>query len=207
MKVCRNCHKLLEDSCFSINLRNKDGLHSYCKKCVALKAKEYNQTKGKEKLHLIQQRLSAKGYYRYGHGAFVNMQKSAAKRNVEFKLTEEELNHWWHSQNDICVYCGSSETEYLKIRDFILNYRGSNKIILNIRKTVFNTSRTQKISGMTIDRVNSNGAYETTNMVKSCWICNSLKSNKMSFEEAKVKLLKIHNLIKEEMKNDSRRNK
>ena len=39
MKECSRCHKVLEDSCFYKNTRNKDGLQTMCKDCQ----KEYNK--------------------------------------------------------------------------------------------------------------------------------------------------------------------
>jgi hypothetical protein len=41
MKECSKCHKVLEDSCFYKNPRNKDGLQTMCKDCQ----KEYNKTR------------------------------------------------------------------------------------------------------------------------------------------------------------------
>lgn len=202
MKECRHCHKELDDSCFSKNPRNRDGLHSYCKKCVAEIAKEYNRTKGKEKQKRIYKNQIDSGYFRFGHGAFVNMKNSAKKRGVQFDLSEEELKLWWQALDDKCEYCGSTIDQYIKIRDFVLNYSGNNQLIKSIKKTVYNTERTKKISTMTIDRIDSNESYNGKNLVKACWICNSLKSNKMNYTEAKEKLKKINKIILEEMKNE-----
>ena len=179
-KECANCHRVLDESCFTKNVRNADGLHSYCKECNALKAKLYNQTKGKEKLLESRKRQVDSGYFRYGHGAFMNMQKSAKKRGIEFDLTEIQLKEWWLSTGDICFYCGCTQEKFIEYRDFIKSYEGANPQILYIRQHVFNKPNYYKISTMTIDRVDSSSGYKVDNIVKACWICNSLKSNKLS---------------------------
>lgn len=184
-RECANCHRLLDESFFTKNIRNADGLHSYCKECNALKAKLYNQTKGKEKFTESRKRQIDSGYFRYGHGAFMNMQKSAAKRGIAFNLTETQLKEWWLNSEDKCFYCGCTPEKFIKYRDFIKYYGGTNLQILYIKGHVFNKSNYYKISTMTIDRVNSLIGYRVDNMVKACWICNSLKSNTYSEEDMK----------------------
>lgn len=200
MKECRNCHQLLDESCFNSNPRNKDGLHSYCKKCVAEKAKIYNNTKGKEKMHVIQLKQKGSGYFVFGRGAYINKKNSASKRGISFDITEEEYTKWYKKTDDICHYCGCTLEEYIKQRDFIVNYGGKNDTILKIRQSVFNTENSKKISVMTVDRKDSSNGYNLGNIVKSCWICNSLKSNKMSEKEASVYMKKIKAIINEEIK-------
>lgn len=202
-KECASCHKILDESFFSINKRNKDGLHSYCKKCNAERAKKYNQTKGKDKLIKYQKKQIDNGYFRYGHGAYVNMKKSAEKRKIEFTLTEDDLKLWWKNSENVCEYCQSNVEEYELIRDFIKSYNGTNKTILCIKRHVYNNENYYKIKTMTIDRKNSNEGYKLNNIVKSCWICNSVKSNKIPYENMKksgIILKKIILQIMEENK-------
>ncbi|MBO6261356.1 MAG: hypothetical protein J6N95_01950 [Bacilli bacterium] len=201
MKECACCHRLLPTSSFTRNKRNKDGLHSYCKECNKEKARQYNLSKGKDYLEKYLNKQKESGYYRYGHGAFANMKKSAAKRNVDFELTEEELKEWWLNTADSCFYCDSTIEEYIKIRDFVLSYCGTNELINYIKEHVYNKQIYRRIKTMTIDRVDSFGPYSVENIVKSCWICNSLKSNKKSKEEMVDEGHKIVKVIKEEMNN------
>ena len=72
-------------------------------------------------MKVYQKRQRESGYYRFGHGAYVNMKKSAKNRCVPFSITEEELALWWKSNCDICAYCGSTVDEYLEIKEFIKN--------------------------------------------------------------------------------------
>ena len=200
-KECARCHRILDDSHFSKNKRNKDGLHSYCRECNALKAKEYNKKMGGGYTAKYSLRQRKNGYFRFGHGAFVNMKKSSAKRGIEFLLTEEELKEWWLSTPDVCFFCGIDEDEYLKVRDFVVNYNGDNETIIYINEHVFNKEIYKKITTMTIDRVESGGPYSVDNIVKSCWICNSIKSNSFSKKDMVKKGHEILNIIRKAMKN------
>lgn len=200
-KECACCHRLLDESCFSKNARNKDGLHSYCRECNKNKAKAFNSTKDKTYFAKYKLKQIESGYYRFGHGAYVNMKKSAEKRNIDFTITEEELKRWWLSNNDVCFYCGVDVKEFKDIRDFIITYNGTNTTILNIKNSVFNKSIYKKINTMTIDRIDSFGPYSVGNIVKSCWICNSLKSNTLSKDEMMVKGHEILEEIRRVMKN------
>lgn len=197
-KECANCHRILDESCFTKNKRNADGLHSYCRECNALKAKIYNQTRGKAKLSESRKRQIDSGYFRYGHGAFANMQKSAARRGITFDLTEAQLKDWWLSSEDKCYYCGCSQEKFIEYRDFIKNYNGDNPQIRYIKEHVFNKLNYYKISTMTIDRVDSSEGYRIDNMVKACWICNSLKSNIYSSSE----MMEISKKIITEIENE-----
>ena len=49
-KKCRSCNLVKEDSGFSKEQRNSDGLDSWCKKCRANKAREYRK-KNKKKVN------------------------------------------------------------------------------------------------------------------------------------------------------------
>lgn len=201
-KECANCHRILDESYFTKNKRNADGLHSYCKECNALKAKIYNQTKGKEKLIKSRKRQVDSGYFRYGHGAYINMQKSASKRGIAFDLTETQLKDWWFSSEDKCFYCGCTQDKFIEYRDFVKNYNGTNSQILYIKDHVFNKPNYYKISTMTIDRVDSSIGYKIDNMVKACWICNSLKSNTYSKED----MMLLGPKVIKEIENERRRN-
>lgn len=228
MKICARCHKQKPLSEFHKNSRTKDGLHSYCKKCNAFKAKQYQKTeKGKIKLKAYQKKyyqsdkgkaslrkyfqsdkgkvalkrgLNKKideGYYRYGKGAISILKQNAKKRGIDFNLTAENLEDWWHSAPDICYYCGLSLVEYIRIRDFIISYRGMNFKITKFKR-FYRSPKHQGIRWMTLDRKDNYKGYEISNIVKSCWICNSLKSDFFSVEDMKNITPKIvRNLIKE----------
>lgn len=202
-KICASCGEVKPLTEFHRNARSKDGLHSYCKSCNKEKASAHLKTeKGKASSKKAIFRAADKGYYRYGKGAIPILRQGAEKRGIEFDLTAESLENWWHSVPDICFYCGIEITEYLKIRDFILNYSGSNFEISKFKR-FFRSPKHQAIRWMTIDRVINGSGYLLDNIVKCCWICNSLKND--FFDRDQMKIIgpqigqKLRNEIAKEM--------
>jgi hypothetical protein len=189
-KVCAKCNEAKPFSEFHKNLRNSDGLHSYCKVCNKAGAAAHLKTeKGKASLKKALNKAVDAGYYRYGKGAIPILRQGAENRNITFNLTTESLEHWWHSQPDVCYYCGITVDEYLKLRDFIIAYTGDNFEISKYKR-FYRSPKHQLIRWMTIDRVDNSIGYETSNMVKSCWICNSLKGD--FFDGAQMKTIAPH---------------
>ncbi|OHE60338.1 MAG: hypothetical protein A2Z47_12695 [Thermodesulfovibrio sp. RBG_19FT_COMBO_42_12] len=186
-KLCVRCNLEKPVSDFHQNFRNKDGFHSYCKKCNKEKAAAHLKTdKGKAALSKAIGKAQDRGYYRFGKGAIPILRQGAQKRGISFDLTAESLEIWWHSQLDACFYCGSSLNEYLAIRDFLLSYEGNNFEISKFKR-FFRSPKHQVIRWMTIDRKQNDQGYELKNIVKSCWICNSLKND--FFEGDQMKLI------------------
>ncbi|KAF5076783.1 hypothetical protein DSECCO2_157190 [anaerobic digester metagenome] len=186
MKKCACCGIEKDESEFSKNKRNSDGLHSYCKECNKMKAKAFNKTdKGKENVKNAQRKQFESGYFKYGKGAISNMSKSAEHRGIEFSLTEDSLSKWWNSHEDKCYYCGITIDKYRMIRDYVINYAGENIEILRFKK-FFKLDIHAKINDMTIDRKDNSKGYLINNIVKSCWICNSLKSDFYNEHEMKI---------------------
>lgn len=177
MKKCARCGIEKNETEFSKNKRNADGLHSYCKECNKAKAQAFNKTaQGRQNVEKAQKKQFESGYFKYGKGAITNMSKSASQREINFHLTEELLKKWWLSTCDECHYCGITTEQYRNIRDFIINYAGDDFSITRFKK-FFKLDIHAKINDMTIDRVDNNQGYTIDNIVKSCWICNSLKSD------------------------------
>lgn len=185
-KKCASCGIEKDISEFHRNAKNRDGLHSYCKTCNVLKAKEFNKTpEGKNNVNKAQKKQFDSGYFRYGKGAIQNMSRSASNRGIEFHLTEKTLKKWWEDTKDECYYCRLTIQNYRMIRDFIISYKGDDWEILRFKR-FFNQDIHSKINDMTIDRTNNSLGYELNNIVKSCWICNSLKSDFFTEDEMKV---------------------
>lgn len=204
-KKCACCGIVKNISEFHKNSRNKDGLHSYCKSCNASKAKKFNKTeKGKENTKKAQQKQAESGYFRYGKGAIINMSKSASLRGKEFNLTQESLAKWWKTHKDTCYYCNLNKDQYIHIRDYIREYTGDNWNILRFKK-FFQQEVHAKISDMTIDRRDNSLGYDINNIVKSCWICNSLKSDFYTENEMKTIGKIIMQNLQEDILSESRK--
>lgn len=192
---CINCTKKV-----TANYIKTDKGKSSLKKAMKKYMKKYSKTdKGKATLKKGMDKAIEAGYFRYGQGAISHIRQGAIKRGISFNLTAETLKEWWHSQPDICAYCNSSMDEYVKIRDFILIYNGNN-FEINKFKRFFRSSKHQKIKWMTIDRLQNDIGYELKNIVKACWICNSLKND--FFDESQMKIIapQIIEKLKSEIK-------
>jgi hypothetical protein len=124
------------------------------------------------------------GYFTYRNGYIWRLRASAKKRKLSFNLTKESLKKWW-KESDNCAYCGINTEQYLKIRDFILSYRGTNYEI-NKFKGFYCNPKYKKIQQLTIDRIRNDKGYELNNIVKACWICNSLKGHFFSGVQMKL---------------------
>ena len=203
MKICARCHKQKPLSEFHKNSRSKDGLHSYCKDCNKAKAAQHLKTdKGKAAFKKAIAKKADEGYYRYGRGAIPILKQGAKKRGITFNLTTESLENWWRSVPDICYYCGSGLDDYIKIRDFIISYNGINSEIAKFKR-FYRSPKHKKIRWMTIEREDNYKGYEVSNIVKSCWICNSIKSDFFSAEDMKKIAPRIINNLIEEIRKET----
>jgi len=201
-KTCARCGEEKVLSEFHQNARNSDGLHSYCKTCNKEKAAAHLKTnKGKKSLKKAISRAADNGYYRYGKGAIPILRQGATKRGIDFDLTAESLEAWWHSIPDKCYYCGLQIDEYLDLRDFIVSYSGSN-FEINKFKRFYRSPKHQAIRWMTIDRVKNEIGYSVNNIVKSCWICNSIKSDFFDGEQMKLISPQIIQKLIEQIKSE-----
>jgi len=201
-KICAKCGGAKPLSEFHKNSRSKDGLHSYCKICNKKKAAAYLKTdKGKAALHRAVAKAADRGYYRYGKGAIPILKQGAKRRGISFNVTAETLNQWWHSQLDSCYYCGIKLEEYLEIRDFIIAYDGNNFEITKFKR-FYRSPKHRSIRWMTIDRVHNQEGYKPENMVKSCWICNNLKSDFFDGEQMRTIAPQIISKLKREIEKE-----
>jgi len=198
-KRCSKCKKPKPAEAFPKNRRSSDGLASWCKACNAANSSAYFKTplgkaalkryfksdKGKAARKRGIDKLRNEGYFRHGKGAVAALRHRARKRGISCVLTTAELGEWWMNVPDSCAYCGVRLEDYRRLRDVIVSYDGENWEIRRFKR-FFRSSRQERIDCMTIDRVDSSRGYELGNIVKSCWICNSLKSDFLTECEMQV---------------------
>lgn len=115
---------------------------------------------------------------------FASLKQSSEKKRMKCKLTVKEFEDFINDTPDVCYYCGMTLNEYVKIRNFICNYDGDNWEI-NRYKKFFKSPIHRRIERMTIDRKYNDDGYGINNIVKSCWICNSIKGDFFSSQEMK----------------------
>ena len=190
MKRCTKCgfEKPLED--FPGNKLTRDGKGSWCKQCVSANTTAYLRTargkqiqkdyyksdRGKAALARGMKKLQAAGYFRFGRGAIPILRQGALARGLAFTFTPELLESWWRETPDKCAYCGITTAEFVRLRDFVLRYTGSNYEISKFKR-VFRSPKHAAISWLTLDRTDNGRGYEPDNLVKCCWFCNSIKGS------------------------------
>lgn len=152
----------------------------------------------------VKKYTSHNDYYTFGKGAIKILQSSSKKKNILFSLTKESLTNWWSITPNICFYCNVILDEYLKNRDFIVLYKGNNFEIKKFMRFYYN-SNWRKINKMTIDRMDNHKGYILNNIVKACWICNSLKSDFFSANEMKVISKSVISKLRDEINKEKQK--
>ena len=202
-KFCRRCGQTKLASEFYGNPRSKVEVPPYCKTCnnELHKANYYKTEKGRRFLDKYGSQYWDKDYYKYAERAIRLFHHSAKRTGLAFELTPDTLKQWWHSQPDECFYCGIGLDEYLILKNFILSYGGDNNEIAKFKK--FFRNRFYKTSKwMAIDRMHNNQGYELKNIVKSCQICNSLKSDFFDIDQMRLIAPTILSRLKSEIENE-----
>jgi hypothetical protein len=190
MKRCTKCQLEKSLDNFPRSKLTRDGRGSWCKACVSANTAAYLKTdrgkqvqqayfkseKGKESLARAIKKQQAAGYYRFGKGAIPILRQGALARGLSFALTADSLETWWHETPDRCAYCGIITTEFIRLRDYVKSYTGTNYEISKFKR-VFRSSKHAAISWLTLDRVDNARGYELDNLVKCCWFCNCIKGS------------------------------
>ena len=192
-KVCERCGIEKPISAFRAYAPREDGLRLCCPTCKACEEKRVARkrelkAKNREQKHLrtkikVMEAKRLDDYRMYSKGTISRLKASAAKRGLECDLTEESLKKWWLRQLNCCAYCGSSPAQYVELRDYIIAYTGDNYRI-NRFKRFFSNKSLASIHRMTFDRRDNSKGYTLDNIVKACWICNSIKGGFFMDDEA-----------------------
>lgn len=176
-KTCPACETSKPTTDFYKSRSTASGLQAYCKDCLkAKRAAYYNTPAGKLAAAKSAAKQYAAGYNKFGKGAILNMQASAAAKGLPCTITQPELASWWYYTPDVCHYCGSATHEYQALRDQILAYTGFDYEVLKFGR-FFRSPKHRAIQDLTVDRKDNGQGYELGNIVKACWICNSLKND------------------------------
>lgn len=176
-KRCALCKSEKPTTEFYKAPRNKDGLYSYCKSCSAAKMSVYQKTpKGRKAVKGAVQKKVSQGYYIFGKGAISKLNHRVKGRVIENYLTPETLESWWQQTPDKCHYCNSSIGGFLQLKKAIISYDGDNFEISKFNR-FFKAKTHRGIKWMTLDRADNDKGYQIDNLVKACWICNSIKGD------------------------------
>ena len=157
MKTCRKCgvEKPILD--FGVSGKN-NGLHkNKCKICCAASLKEWRQqnperAKARDRAWAAKNRskISEKNKKRYNNPSLEKklqmLLKTAADRKIGFNLSLDDLKDIWDKQNGLCTYTGLPLTP-----------------------------KGHQINTVSLDRIDSNGIYEKSNVQLVCVVINRMK--------------------------------
>lgn len=101
VKFCKFCEEEKEDTYFSKNKNTKDGLQTYCKKCVIKKTKQWNEN-NKEKLKEIKRKYNkkfrlqnpdySKKYYKSNNEKINSQKQKWVEKNINYQKEYREVN-------------------------------------------------------------------------------------------------------------------
>lgn len=101
VKFCKFCEEEKEDTYFSKNKNTKDGLQTYCKKCVIKKTKQWNKN-NKEKLKEIKRKYNkkfrlqnpnySKKYYKSNNEKINSQKQKWVEKNINYQKEYREVN-------------------------------------------------------------------------------------------------------------------
>lgn len=136
--------------------------------------------------------------WKFGKHGFKRLRTNAKTRGIPFTIpSKESLVKWWMSTPDVCEWCGVTIGDFMLMRNRILKHKAKNPLILKLKKWLRNYNSRH----LTYDRIDSEGAYDLTNIVKSCPICNNVKGFLIGNDDMKIlgpKLLqRIHKTLRE----------
>ncbi len=167
-KYCRECKEIKERHLFKYSNLNHDRLSSYCKQCLG-KIQAGVRTKLKVKPLKTP--------------SFSSLSGGAAVRGIPFDLDKKEFQSWWLNSPDSCQYCGISTPTYIRLTNFINDYEGNDYDIFKFKRLLRSKGSSNRL---TIDRCDNSKGYIQSNLVKACWLCNTIKSSIFTEDHMKI---------------------
>jgi hypothetical protein len=161
-KICSKCSEKKPASLFYNDKRYKDGKYPSCKSCqkIATDNSIIRRWGSKQKYYSEYRNRIRGGNPRV---IFAKKKHNAISHNVPFELTVDEFEDWYSKQEKKCAYCDIPQELISSHQDLMPN---------------------RNIHRLTIDRVVNDG-YRVDNICLACARCNLIKSNILSFDEAR----------------------
>jgi hypothetical protein len=169
--ICPKCkeEKILEKD-FSKHKNRENGYYVWCLKCTS-KLNKISYGKHKEKVLKRTSEYNKKVNYEYQrrwgntHKDLMKIRslRSRCKRTGIETMSEKEFMDWFSAQKPVCSYCGIPEE---KLKDHNL----------------YNFQTGKRLG---VDRKDPKKGYIKGNVTLACSMCNSVKSNVLTFEEMK----------------------
>jgi hypothetical protein len=179
-KRCSDCGiQKSKNDFYSASFESRDGLSNYCKECF-LKKQKISREKNKSKIKNRNQKYrlktrtenpelflnQRKRYANTANGMYSKLKKSErARPQIEVRISKEEFSAWYDGQIKRCGYCQIDLATYQHL---------VSKTDLWMLKHTYSFGT---------DRMNSDGHYETKNIILCCPLCNYLKGYVFSFDD------------------------
>lgn len=163
MKTCTKCGKVKARADFKKRKSAQDGLSWHCRNCERrawLRRKEQDGITS---------------------GDIGALRGECRKRGQQFMLSTSQVRDWWKRTPDVCHYCGVNIEEYLELKEKLLMYDGTSRLLHAVRQQHFGKLR--EAARMTIDRRDNELGYVEGNLVKACVVCNMVKGGVLDEEE------------------------
>ena len=144
MKTCTKCGRLLDESMFYKNIRNKDGLAYDCKDCRKKYMNVDYAERNKERVKVYRSNLEVKQKISEDNKRYYQENKNKIKENSgkyyrEHREHYKELNKKYTTEN--ADYYKNYEKEYRARRRELWN---ENKLELNLHKSVIDSLKQNK---------------------------------------------------------------
>ncbi len=159
-KKCKKCLEYKSIGMYEERPGTFDKLSARCSKCIEALGSCYSR-----------QSIAAKAY--------ASIHNSSIRKNREFSVNKDNFVQWYNSTPDTCEYCGISQEEYSGVMTYLEHHKDKANGIAKVASMVKFSYR------MTVDRSDSSIGYTETNIVKSCWFCNSVKGCFFSYKDMK----------------------
>lgn len=163
VKQCSKCSAQKSLSEFYDAKRYKDGKYPSCKNCCKIATgKSIIKKWGTKQKYYAEYRNRIVG----GNPRTICAKKkcNALSHGIAFEFTTDEFEKWYLEQELKCTYCDIPQEKITEFQWLMPN--------INIHR-------------LTIDRIDNNKGYVKGNICLACARCNLLKSNVLSFEEAR----------------------
>lgn len=162
-KQCSKCRRKKGRDYFFNDSRYKDGKYPSCKEC---------QKKATEK-SILKKWGTKKNYYaEYRNRTVGNDPRTicakkkcnARSHGIAFEFTTDEFEKWYNEQDLKCSYCDIPQDKISEYQWLMPN--------MNIHR-------------LTIDRIENEKGYVKGNICLACARCNLIKSNILTYEQAR----------------------
>ncbi len=182
-KRCASCGLVKDIREFNVARKERRGLNSYCKQCIAERAKNNPQYSAKWRKNNPEKanKYSREWMRKSGYNSSLKQKRGQFRvRNIksgfgELDFSYEELIEWNKKQLRRCHYCHCPE-------EIVLSGKW------NRRK--YHDKRTETL---TFDRKDNDKGYELSNLCLACDVCNVVKGNifgEVDFMEIAQKYIK-----------------